>query len=158
MKRVFSGAALVVAYALSAGFSTAIPAQEPGPRPQMEGLPSMHGPLEDPEMEALATRIASDLRCPVCQGLSIQASPSPLAQQMKDLIRSQLVEGRSEEEVKAYFVSKYGEWVLMEPKAEGFNLLVYLLPAAGLLAGIGLIAVAVRRWTVPPKEAPSEGG
>lgn len=127
------------------------------PERPMEGLSTSGGPLADSATEALATRIAAALRCPVCQGLSIQDSPSPLAQQMKDLIRAQLMEGRSEAEVKDYFVSKYGEWVLMEPRAEGFNLLVYLLPALGLLAGGGVIAMAVRRWTAPPEEATGGG-
>lgn len=103
----------------------------------------------DPALEARATRLASELRCPVCQGLSIQDSPSPLALQMKDLIRAQLAAGRSDAEVREYFVSRYGEWVLLEPRAAGFNLLVYLLPALGLLGGAVVVAFAVRRWSSP---------
>ena len=106
----------------------------------------------DPTLEARATRLASELRCPVCQGLSIQDSPSPLALQMKDLIRTQVGQGQSDAEIRGYFVSKYGEWVLLEPRASGFNLVVYVLPAVALLAGIGLLVVAVRRWTVPVEE------
>ena len=128
---------------------TALAAQSP----TMEGLPvSASGPLEDPAMEARATTLASELRCPVCQGLSIQDSPSPLAQQMKDLIRSQVAAGWSDQQVTDYFVSKYGEWVLLEPRAEGFNLMVYLLPALMLLAGAVGIFVAVRRWTTAAPE------
>ena len=108
----------------------------------------------DPVLEARATRLASELRCPVCQGLSIQDSPSPLALQMKDLIRTQVGQGLSDSEVRGYFVSKYGEWVLLEPRASGFNLLVYLLPAGALLGGLGLLALAVRRWTAAPAEEP----
>ncbi|MFW5946868.1 MAG: cytochrome c-type biogenesis protein [Gemmatimonadota bacterium] len=126
--------------------------QEPVER-TMEGLTgSVIGPLDDSAMEARATRLAAELRCPVCQGLSIDDSPSPLAQQMKDLIRARVVEGWSDEEIHQYFMSKYGEWVLMEPKAEGLNLLVYLLPALALVGGGGLIAVAVRRWTEPVED------
>ncbi|MGK7312569.1 MAG: cytochrome c-type biogenesis protein [Candidatus Longimicrobiales bacterium M2_2A_002] len=132
-----------------------IPVPEPAeeaPASTMEGLTgSTMGPLEDSAQEARATRLASELRCPVCQGLSIHDSPSPLAQQMKDLIRSQVVAGRTDEEIHQYFISKYGEWVLLEPQAEGFNLLVYALPALMLLGGAGLIFVAVRRWTVAPE-------
>lgn len=148
-------AALVMA-TLGAAGPLAGQEQEPAPQearePAMEGLTgSTMGPLEDPAMEARATRLAAELRCPVCQGLSIQDSPSPLAQQMKDLIRSQIVAGRTDEEIHQYFTSKYGEWVLLEPKAQGFNLLVYLLPALALLGGGALIVVAVKRWTVPPE-------
>ncbi len=120
---------------------------------QQEGL-TRKGPLQDQAMEAEASRIASGLRCPVCQGLSIQDSPSPLAQEMKDVIRTQLSAGRSEDQIQAYFVSKYGEWVLLAPRAAGFNLLVYLLPALVLLAGGGLIVLSVRRWTTA---APRDG-
>lgn len=109
----------------------------------------------DPALESRATRLASELRCPVCQGLSIQDSPSPLALQMKDLIRTQVGQGYTDAQVRDYFVSKYGEWVLLEPRASGFNLLVYVLPAAALLAGFGLLAVAVRRWTQPAGEDPA---
>lgn len=123
--------------------------------PEMEGLRVDHtGPLEDPELEARAIKLSDELRCPVCQGLSIFDSPSPLAQDMKNLIRSQVAAGATDEEVRQYFISKYGEWVLLEPKAEGFNLLVYGLPFLALLAGAGLILVAVRRWTAPVEEEP----
>lgn len=145
---------LVLALAIPALTPTPTAGQETGQEaPAMEGLTgSTIGPLPDSAMEARASRLASELRCPVCQGLSIQDSPSPLAQQMKDLIRSQVLEGRSDQEIHQYFISKYGEWVLLEPRAEGFNLLVYVLPGLALLAGAGFIAVAVRRWTVPPEE------
>lgn len=132
-------------------------AQEPtAQEPRMEGLQtSRTGPLEDPALEARATRLAQELRCPVCQGLAIHDSPSPLAQDMRDLIRAQVAAGATDDDVRQYFISKYGEWVLLEPKPEGFNLLVYLLPALALLAGGGLIVVAVRRWTVPEGEPAS---
>lgn len=148
--------ALLVAVGAATAPTTAM-AQQDSAQSTMEGLTgSTIGPLADSAMEARATRLASELRCPVCQGLSIHDSPSPLAQQMKDLIRSQVVAGRTDEEIRQYFVSKYGEWVLLEPKAEGFNLLVYLLPALTLLGGAGLIAVAVRRWTEPGEETGAE--
>lgn len=90
--------------------------------------------------------LAAELRCPVCQGLSLQDSPSELSQEMRDVIRAQLEEGRTKEEVKAYFVSKYGEWILMQPKAEGFNLAVYVLPVVGLLAGAAFLFLTARKW------------
>jgi len=116
---------------------------------------------DDSILEARTREIASHLRCPVCQGLSIQDSPSELSQQMKQVVRDQLKAGRSPEEVKAYFVSKYGEWILLEPKPAGMNLAVYLLPLLLLLGGGGLIVVMVRKWTAAaPKsnEQPSDAG
>ena len=121
----------------------------------MEGLRvDSVGPLDDPALEARAIALSDELRCPVCQGLSIHDSPSPLAQDMKNLIRTQVAAGATDDEVRQYFVSKYGEWVLLEPKASGFNLLVYVLPFLALAGGAALIFVAVRRWTVPEEEEP----
>jgi cytochrome c-type biogenesis protein CcmH len=107
---------------------------------------------KDSALEARTSAIASQLRCPVCQGLSIQDSPSDLSQQMRSLVRDQLAAGKTPEEVKAYFVSKYGEWILLTPKPAGFNLLAYALPIGVVLVGGLGIAIAVRRWTHAPVE------
>jgi len=111
----------------------------------------------DSLLEARTREVASQLRCPVCQGLSLQDSPSELSQEMKDLVREQLRAGKTPEQVKQYFIARYGEWILLEPQAHGFNWLVYVLPLALLLAGGGVVVVAVRRWTshTPVGESPS---
>ncbi|MEJ2184492.1 MAG: cytochrome c-type biogenesis protein CcmH [Gemmatimonadota bacterium] len=96
--------------------------------------------------------ISAQLRCPVCQGTSLKDSPSELAQQMRDVIRSQLEQGKTPAQVRQYFISKYGEWILLQPEAKGFNLLVYLLPVLGLLGGALIVFGAVRRWTAAPDE------
>jgi cytochrome c-type biogenesis protein CcmH len=101
----------------------------------------------DSALEARVREVSAVLRCPVCQGLSLADSPSELSLQMKDVVRQQLREGKSPEEVKAYFVSKYGEWILLEPKASGANLLVYLLPIALVLGGAVFIWLMVRKWS-----------
>lgn len=132
--------------------------QGPGAEQTAERSPAAVRASQDPALEARASALAAELRCPVCQGVSIEASPSPLALQMKDLIRTQLAEGRTDEEVRAYFVSRYGEWVLLEPRASGFNLLIYVLPALGLFAGGALLVVVVRRWSGPPAAAESAPG
>jgi cytochrome c-type biogenesis protein CcmH len=104
----------------------------------------------DSALDAQTRELAARLRCPVCQGVSIQDSPTELAQEMRGVIRQQLAAGRSPQEVKWYFVERYGEWVLLEPEPRGFNLVVYLLPLVGLLTGGGLVVAMVRRWTRPP--------
>ena len=106
----------------------------------------------DSILEARTAEVASQLRCPVCQGLSIQDSPSELSQQMRAVVKDQLRAGKSPEEVKAYFISKYGEWILLEPKAHGFNILVYALPVLLVVAGLAGIALAVKKWTRPPEK------
>lgn len=107
----------------------------------------------DSALDAHTTRLAVQLRCAVCQGISIQESPSALAREMRELVKEQLRAGRTDAEVKAYFVSKYGEWILLAPKAQGFNLLLYLAPLALLVGGFAGIAIVVKRWTAatPPE-------
>ena len=128
----------------------------PGSRP---GLAS--GSVQETQLDRDVRAVAAELRCPVCQGLSLADSPSELSQEMKDVIRAQLAEGKSPAEVKAYFVSKYGEWILMEPKAEGFNLAVYVLPVLALLGGGAFVFFTARRWVrvgeaAGPTESESE--
>lgn len=101
----------------------------------------------DTALNELTRSVAAQLRCPVCQGLSLADSPSELALEMKDVVREQLAAGRTPDEVKAYFVAKYGEWILLEPPPRGVNLLAYLLPGVALVGGLGVIWVALRRWT-----------
>ena len=92
--------------------------------------------------------IASGLRCPVCQNLSVADSTSEMAREMRALIVDELRAGKRPEEIRAYFVSKYGEWILLSPRPSGFNLIVWILPFAAVLAGaVGIFAV-VRHWNV----------
>ncbi len=78
---------------------------------------------------------------------------SELSQQMRTVVKEQLAAGKSEQEVKDYFISKYGEWILLQPQAHGFNLVVYALPIVLVLGGAGLIVLLVRRWTAVPATA-----
>ena len=103
--------------------------------------------------EATVTEIAAQLRCVVCQSLSVADSPSETAHQMRGLIRERLAAGETPDQVKAYFVEKYGEWILLAPPRRGFNLLVWIVPYAALLAGVLLVFVVVRRWSRRPTAA-----
>jgi cytochrome c-type biogenesis protein CcmH len=99
-----------------------------------------------PDLDAKVRALARQLRCPVCQNLSVADSSSELARDMRELIRAELKAGKTPEEVKAYFVSKYGEWILLSPRPRGLTLLLWLGPFAGALAGLAAALVAVRRW------------
>lgn len=107
------------------------------------------GTSADSVLQARTRAISSMLRCPVCQGESIQDSPSELSAQMRDLVRDQLKAGRTDEEVKQYFVDRYGEWILLEPKPRGANLLLYLAPVLLVAGGFVVVWRAVRRWSTP---------
>jgi len=103
----------------------------------------------DSALDAQTTAVASTLRCPVCQGESLQDSPSDLARQMRAVVRDKLRAGETPDEVRAYFVSKYGEWILLEPTMKGLNILLYIIPVLLVIGGLVLVAFLVRRWTAP---------
>jgi cytochrome c-type biogenesis protein CcmH len=100
----------------------------------------------DAAFEAKVREVASSLRCPVCQNNSIEESPSLLAQNMKREVRQRLAAGESPDDVRRYFISRYGEWVLTKPRATGINLSVWLLPVVALFGGAFVVWRAVRRW------------
>lgn len=103
-------------------------------------------PPSGDRLDRLTAEVASQLRCPVCRQLSVQDSEAELSKEVKVLIRERLAAGESPEEVKAYFVSKYGEWILLSPPKRGFTLLVWVLPLAGILGGAVALTILFRRW------------
>lgn len=111
-------------------------------------------PLAASSLEEQVQQISAQLRCPVCQGLSVADSPSGMASQMRDLIRERLQAGESPEAIKAYFVGRYGEWILLAPKREGFNLLVWIFPFLGLGGGAVALVLVLRRWRKHPEVSP----
>jgi len=90
--------------------------------------------------------VASQLKCPVCQGESVDNSPALIAQQMRGVIRQQLQSGKSEQEVIAYFVDRYGEQIAWSPPWQGFTLLAWLVPIALLLIGGFLLFFTLHDW------------
>lgn len=99
------------------------------------------------ELDAMTARVADQLRCTVCRNQSVLESSADLSREMQAEIRRRLASGDSPEEVRAYFVDRYGEWILLQPRAEGLNLLVYVLPAAGLLLGALLVWRLLLTWS-----------
>lgn len=99
--------------------------------------------------------VASQLRCVVCQNLSVADSPSEMANQMRAVVRERLASGERPEQVIAYFVDKYGQWILLSPRPQGFTLLVWVVPFVGLGLGLVLAAVLLRRWTRRPAARPA---
>ena len=94
-----------------------------------------------------ARQIADQLRCPVCRGIPISESPAELAQDMMKVIREKLGKGESEEQILKYFEDRYGEWILLSPKPQGFNLLVWVLPVVLLIGGGGFLALKISQWS-----------
>jgi cytochrome c-type biogenesis protein CcmH len=94
--------------------------------------------------------IASQLRCVVCQNLSVADSPSDMARQMRDLIRERLAAGDTPAQVETYFVQRYGEWVLLAPPARGLNLLLWFAPFGAVASGLAVVLMLARRWRRRP--------
>lgn len=111
-------------------------------------------PLQGPALEQRTQEIASGLRCPVCQGLSIADSPSEMAVNMKAEVRSMVAKGYTREQIETYFVRSYGEFVLLEPKFEGVNALVWILPIAALILGAFAVWSVLRRLSTAPQPKP----
>ena len=110
---------------------------------------SFAAPLSGEALEQRVLEITDELRCPTCQAISVRDSEASFSRQIRDKVRVMLQEGRSEDEIKAYFVSRYGEWVLRAPKKEGVGPLLWVLPGLGMLIAGGLIFWRVRRDARP---------
>lgn len=120
---------LVLILALIAGTAAAV---EPGEQ------------LSDPVLEARARALSSQLRCPVCQSENIDESRAPIARDLRLLVRERLMAGDSDEEILTYVAARFGEAVLMRPRADGWGLVLWLLGPAMLLLAAVLVAIAAR--------------
>ncbi|MBI1736545.1 MAG: cytochrome c-type biogenesis protein CcmH [Candidatus Rokubacteria bacterium] len=101
----------------------------------------------DDDVERRMLEVASGLRCPVCQNLSVADSTSEMAREMRSLIVDELRAGKSPEQIRAYFVEKYGQWILLSPTPKGFGLLVWVLPVVASVAGLAVAAWVLTGWT-----------
>lgn len=106
--------------------------------------------LADPALEARARAISAELRCLVCQNQSIDDSDADLAGDLRRLVRERLLAGDSDEEVIAFLVSRYGEFVLLKPQFSNRNLLLWATPVIALLAGGAFALFAARRRKPAP--------
>ncbi len=102
---------------------------------------SLSGEALDEEVR----RISSQLRCPTCQAISVNDSEAAFSRQIREKVRRMVEEGQSEEAIKAFFVSRYGEWILRAPKKEGLGLVLWVLPVLALVVVGGLVFLNVHR-------------
>lgn len=119
-----------------------IPNVPPGPPPPSE------------QVQALAYQIGAKMRCPVCQGMAVADSTSTAAVQMQQRIRELVAAGYDEDQIRAFFVQRYGEWILLNPEPTGWNLALRVLPVAALGLGLALAASVVLRWRKEPDDVP----
>jgi cytochrome c-type biogenesis protein CcmH len=138
--------------------STTASAQEAPPAPAaFEDLVGILGvdpagpPPADDVVETLTVDIAEELRCPVCQGLSVADSQTETAVAMFDRIRELVRLGYTETQIDEFFIGRYGEWVLLAPRATGFATLLWVLPILMIL-GIPLVLLGVSAARRQPKK------
>ena len=101
--------------------------------------------LPDPALEARAREISEGLRCVVCQNQSIDDSDAPLAKDLRVVVREQLTLGKTDADIMAYIVARYGNFVLLKPPVEPATWLLWAGPFAVLFMGGGAMAVWSRR-------------
>lgn len=101
--------------------------------------------LSDPTLEKRARALDFEIRCVKCQSEAIASSNADWAKDARRAVREMIGAGSSDAEVKAFFVQRYGEVVLMEPNASGANLLLWLAGPAMLIAGLGIGGFYIRR-------------
>jgi len=102
--------------------------------------------LADPVLEARARAISQELRCVVCQNQSIDDSDAPLAADLRAIVRERLTAGDTDEEVMAYVVARYGNFVLLKPPLDLQTILLWSAPLLVLIpGGIGLALYLRRR-------------
>jgi cytochrome c-type biogenesis protein CcmH len=101
--------------------------------------------LSDPALEARARTLSRELRCLVCQNLSIDDSDAPLARDLRIILRERLSAGDSDAQAIEFLTSRYGEFVLLKPRFTWSTALLWLAPFILLVAGIGWLALIARR-------------
>ena len=101
--------------------------------------------MKDPALEARARTLSAELRCMVCQNQSIDDSDAPLARDIRLLIRERIAKGETNDAVRSYLVSRYGDFILLKPPFKPETLLLWLSAPLTLLAGIVAVWLARRR-------------
>lgn len=138
------GVSVTQAQSAPAGGGVSVPDAE-----QFVG-PPRGTPLTGDALTRRTQQTAGLLRCPVCQGLAIADSPSEMAINMRGQVRELYSRGYTEEQILAYFERSYGQFVLLKPKFQGVNSLVWTLPLFVLIAGIAIVYLKLRRLEAGP--------
>ena len=95
--------------------------------------------LKNSKFELRARNISKNIRCMVCQNQSIDESNSPLAKDLRILIRDKIKEGNKDEEIYKFLTDRYGDFILLKPPFNSENLILWLLPFIFLILGIYVV-------------------
>jgi cytochrome c-type biogenesis protein CcmH len=138
MNRKFLALAAIVFFAVMPRLALAV---EPGEM------------LKNPKLEARARALSAQLRCLVCQNESIDESQATLAHDFRVLIRQRIKAGESNQQIKDFLVSRYGDFILLKPPFKLDTLLLWGTPVLLLVFGGGAIGMSMRRRVPPRKPA-----
>ena len=95
--------------------------------------------LDDAELENRARNLSSNIRCLVCQNENIDSSESEFAKDLRLFIREQLTDGRTDDEIEKFLVSKYGTYILFKPEFRSYNIFLYLFGPFIFILGLIII-------------------
>ncbi len=113
--------------------------------------------LTEKELQAQIREVSRSLRCAVCQSESVWESNAELALQMREIIRERLKNGESPDQIRAYFVGRYGDFILLKPARSGLNWLLWLGPVVLLFGGGCILFLWIRKWvTKTAQRSPEE--
>jgi cytochrome c-type biogenesis protein CcmH len=113
---------------------------------------------QSPNIDDEVNRIAKTLYCPVCPNTPLDICNTQACVDWRNDIKQMLQEGKNEQQIRDYFVARFGPQVLGAPPAEGFNWLAYILPVVGIFLGVMIAWLSVRTWLVrrTPSAAPGD--
>jgi cytochrome c-type biogenesis protein CcmH len=108
---------------------------------------ALAAPAAASEQHPTLAELEGQLMCPICQGETLAQSDSPPAQRIKAEIKQRIAAGETRSEIKRALVSEWGTRILAAPPRQGFDLLAWLLPIVGALAGAAVLGVLAWRWS-----------
>ncbi|MEW6683306.1 MAG: cytochrome c-type biogenesis protein [Nitrospirota bacterium] len=112
--------------------------------------------VDESDLDTRTREVAKTLRCTVCQTETVWESGSPFAGQVRDAIRERLQQGQTPDEIRAYFLSRYGDYILMQPPTRGVNWIVWVGPFVLLFVGGLILYRSLARWVTPSLPPPAE--
>ncbi len=110
--------------------------------------------LKNPKLEARAEALGRQLRCLVCQNESIEDSTAGLARDLRALVRRHILRGDSNQQIIAFLVARYGNFVRLDPPIDPATWLLWGSPIVAVAGGLGFVAVRLARRQPPPPPAP----
>ncbi len=108
-------------------------------------------PLTEDEVQREVRAISKTLRCAVCQSESVWESGSELASQMREIVRERVIAGETGDQIRAYFVSRYGDFILLKPRVTGLNHLIWFGPFLLLVVVAFILYRKMKNWVTETK-------